>query len=77
MPHVQPLVPVLVGFLVAILTAAAGVSGAFLLLPFQVSVLGFVSPSVSATNLVYNVIATPGGTRATGGTDASTGRSAA
>lgn len=43
------------------LTAPAGVSGAFLLLPFQVSVLGFTSPAVSPTNLIYNVVATPGG----------------
>jgi uncharacterized membrane protein YfcA len=38
-----------------------GVSGAFLLLPFQVSVLGFTSPSASSTNLVYNVFAIPSG----------------
>jgi len=38
-----------------------GVSGAFLLLPFQVSVLGFTSPSVSSTNLVYNIVAIPSG----------------
>jgi uncharacterized membrane protein YfcA len=30
-------------------------------LPFQVSVLGFTSPAVSPTNLVYNILATPGG----------------
>lgn len=39
----------------------AGISGAFLLLPFQVSILGFASPSVSATNFLYNVVGTPGG----------------
>lgn len=39
----------------------AGVSGAFLLLPFQVSVLGFAAPSASATNHLFNIIATPGG----------------
>lgn len=38
-----------------------GVSGAFLLLPFQVSVLGYTSPSVSATNQLFNIVATPGG----------------
>lgn len=59
--EVHPLVPVLVGFLVATLTTPAGVSGAFLLLPFQVSVLGFVTPAVTSTNLLYNVISTPGG----------------
>jgi len=59
--EVNPLVPLLVAFAVSALTAPAGVSGAFLLLPFQVSVLGFASPAVSPTNLVYNILATPGG----------------
>jgi uncharacterized membrane protein YfcA len=45
---------------VAVLTAPAGISGAVLLLPFQVSVLGTPSPSVTPTNLLYNVVATPG-----------------
>jgi uncharacterized membrane protein YfcA len=39
----------------------AGISGAFLLLPFQMSVLGFTTPSVSSTNLLFNVAGTPGG----------------
>jgi uncharacterized membrane protein YfcA len=39
----------------------AGITGAFLILPFQMSVLGFVSPSVSSTNFLYNVVGTPGG----------------
>ena len=38
-----------------------GVSGAFLLLPFQMSVLSFSGPAVSATNHVFNVVATPAG----------------
>jgi uncharacterized membrane protein YfcA len=59
--EVHPLVPVLVAFVVATFTAPAGVSGAFLLLPFQVSVLGFTSPAVSPTNLIYNIVAIPGG----------------
>src|SRR5215213_11202324 len=59
--EVNPLIPLLVAFAVSALTATAGVSGAFLLLPFQVSVLGFTSPAVSPTNLVYNILATPGG----------------
>jgi uncharacterized membrane protein YfcA len=53
--------PVLVAFLVSFFTSTAGVSGAFILLPFQVSILGFSSPAVSPTNLVFNVIAIPGG----------------
>jgi uncharacterized protein len=47
-------------FLIAALATPAGISGAVLLLPFQVSVLGTPSPSVTPTNLLYNVIATPG-----------------
>jgi len=57
----SPLLLPLVSFVVSSLTASAGVSGAFLLLPFQVSVLGFTSPAVSPTNLIYNIVATPGG----------------
>ncbi len=57
----NPLALLLVAFVVSALCAPAGVSGAFLLLPFQVSVLGFTSPAVSPTNLIYNVLATPGG----------------
>ena len=39
----------------------AGITGAFLILPFQMSFLGFTTPSVSATNFLYNVVGTPGG----------------
>lgn len=59
--EVFPLVPVAVGFLIAAAATPAGVSGAFLLLPFQLSVLGFTSPGVTPTNLIYNVVSTPGG----------------
>jgi hypothetical protein len=47
-------------YLIAVITTPAGVSGAVLLLPFQVSVLGTPSPAVTPTNLLYNVVATPG-----------------
>ena len=57
----NPLLLLLAAFCISLLTTPAGVSGAFLLLPFQVSVLGFTSPAVSPTNLIYNVVATPGG----------------
>lgn len=33
----------------------------FCFCPFQMSVLGYVTPSVSATNLVFNLVAIPGG----------------
>ena len=53
-------VAVAASFAIATLASPAGVSGAVLLLPFQVSVLGTPSPAVTPTNLLYNVVATPG-----------------
>ena len=58
---VSPIIPFLVAFFVSLFVSSAGVSGAFLLLPFQVSVLGFTSPAVSPTNLFYNNVAIPSG----------------
>ncbi len=54
-------VPPTVAFAISFFTSMAGISGAFLLLPFQMSVLGFTSTSVTATNFLYNVTGTPGG----------------
>ena len=48
-------------FVVALLSSVAGVTGAFLLVPLQVALLGQAGPSVSATNHLYNVFAAPGG----------------
>lgn len=53
--------PPLAGFVLAFFCSMVGVSGAFLLMPFQMSVLGYVAPSVSATNLVFNLVAIPSG----------------
>ena len=53
-------VALVAAFAIAVVTTPAGVSGAVLLLPFQVSVLGTPSPSVTPTNLLYNVVASPG-----------------
>lgn len=53
--------PPLVAFVVSFFTSMGGVSGAFLLLPFQMSFLGFTSPAVSPTNLVYNIVSIPSG----------------
>ena len=53
-------VALVAAFTIAVVTTPAGVSGAVLLLPFQVSVLGTPSPSVTPTNLLYNVVACPG-----------------
>jgi len=59
--ELSPFIPPLVACVISFFTSMAGVSGAFLLLPFQVSVLGFNSPAVSSTNHLFNVIAIPGG----------------
>jgi uncharacterized protein len=48
-------------FLLALVTTPAGVSGAVLLLPIQLSVLHVPSPAVTPTNLVFNIAASPGG----------------
>ncbi len=53
--------PGLVAFVISFFTSTGGLSGAFLLLPFQISILGFNSPAVSPTNLIFNVFAIPGG----------------
>jgi uncharacterized protein len=54
------IVALVAAYLIAVITTPAGISGAVLLLPFQVSVLGTPSPSVTPTNLLYNVVSTPG-----------------
>ncbi len=59
--EVNPLVPPIVSLVVSTFTSMGGLSGGFLLLPFQVSVLNFSSPAVSPTNLVYNIVAIPSG----------------
>jgi uncharacterized membrane protein YfcA len=54
------IVALLAAFVIATLASPVGVSGAVLLLPFQVGVLGTPSPAVTPTNLLYNIVATPG-----------------
>ncbi len=49
------------GFAVAAGCTPVGISGAFLLVPFQVSVLGLNSVSVSSTGLVFNILSAPAG----------------
>ena len=53
--------PPLVAFILSFFSSMVGISGAFLLMPFQMSVLGYGGPSASATNLIFNLYATPGG----------------
>jgi hypothetical protein len=59
--RVFPLVPFLAALLLSTFTSMGGVSGAFVLLPFQVSVLGFTGPAVTPTNHLFNVVAIPSG----------------
>ncbi|MFZ2634009.1 MAG: sulfite exporter TauE/SafE family protein [Desulfosalsimonadaceae bacterium] len=59
--EVSPWIPPLVAFVISFFTSMGGVSGAFLLLPFQMSFLGYTHPSVSATNQLFNIVAIPSG----------------
>ena len=54
-------VPPLTAFIVSFFTSIGGISGAFVLLPFQMSVLNYTAPSVSGTNQLFNVVAIPSG----------------
>ena len=58
---VDPWLPPLVAFVISFFTSMGGISGAFLLLPFQMSVLHYTHPSVSSTNQLYNIVAIPPG----------------
>ncbi len=55
------LLPPLVAMFISFFTSMGGVSGAFLLLPFQMSVFNYTAPSVSGTNHVFNIVAIPSG----------------
>lgn len=55
------LLPPLVAMVISFFTSMGGISGAFLLLPFQMSFLGYTAPSVSGTNHVFNIVAIPSG----------------
>lgn len=54
-------IPPLVACVISFFTSMGGLSGAFLLLPFQMSFLGYTHPSVSATNQMFNIVAIPSG----------------
>jgi len=59
--EVAPWLPILAGFTIALFCSMGGVAGANLVLPFQMSVLGFVTPAVTPTNHLYNLVAVPVG----------------
>lgn len=58
---VNALLPPLVAFAISFLSSMGGLSGAFLIMPFMVSGLGYAGPSASATNLTFNIVAIPSG----------------
>lgn len=51
----------LIAFGIATLSTPAGISGAVFLAPVQISLLDVANPALTPTNLLYNVLATPGG----------------
>jgi uncharacterized membrane protein YfcA len=55
------LLPPLTALVISFFASMGGISGAFLLLPFQMSVLNYTAPSVSGTNHVFNIVAIPSG----------------
>lgn len=54
--EVNPVLPAAAALVISFFTSMSGVSGAVLLLPFQMGILGYSAAGVSATNLVFNVI---------------------
>ncbi len=48
-------------FCISLICSTVGVSGAFLLLPVQILLLNSTAPSVSSTNQLFNILATPAG----------------
>lgn len=48
------------GLVIAVVTSPVGVSGAVFLLPVQLDLLRVPSPAVTPTNLLFNLVATPG-----------------
>lgn len=59
--EVFPLWPAASAFGISFFCSMSGISGAFLLLPYQISFLGYVTPGVSATNQIFNILACPAG----------------
>jgi hypothetical protein len=56
----QAVIGFVAALLISVVTAPVGISGAVFLLPVQLSILQVPTPSVTPTNLLFNVVATPG-----------------
>ena len=57
----NPLLPFTAALAISFFSSLAGISGGFLLLPFQISVLGVSGVNVSSTNHLFNLVACPSG----------------
>src|SRR6185295_18822949 len=53
-------VALVAAYVISLVATPAGISGAVLLPPFQAGVLEVPSLAITPTNLLYNVVATPG-----------------
>ena len=52
-------IPPLVGMVISFFTSMGGVSGAFLILPFQGERVGLHRSAVTPTNLIFNIVGIP------------------
>jgi len=59
--EVNMLVPPLVAMVISFFASLSGLSGAFLVMAYMISGLGFAGPPASATNFVFNLTAIPSG----------------
>jgi len=59
--ELNPLVPMLIGLAVSVLSSPAGISGGFLILPICVNFFNFSGLAVSPTNFIFNIVALPSG----------------
>jgi len=59
--EVNLLVPPMVALVISFFASLSGLSGAFLVMAYMISGLGFAGPPASATNFVFNIAAIPSG----------------
>ncbi len=57
----NPVIPLVIGLAVSVVSSPTGISGGFLILPIHLNVLGFTSLAVSPTNFLFNIVAMPPG----------------
>ncbi|WP_243666274.1 hypothetical protein [Vulcanisaeta sp. JCM 16159] len=55
----KPIELFLIALVISFITSQGGISGAYLLLPIQSYILNTLSPVITSTNLMYNLISIP------------------